>query len=135
MSARFTRIGFSDRNRSESQYSVGLEKTPANFVALTPLSFLTRTAAIYPDHVSTVYEDRVFRSEPEREPVQRRIGKDPGQLRGAYSVKLPDAYRRHLSRSCQHGLRGSGFQIGTGARASTASDWKRPRPTSWRLLR
>jgi fatty-acyl-CoA synthase len=47
-------------NRSESQYSVGLEKTPANFVALTPLSFLTRTAAIYPDHVSTVYEDRVF---------------------------------------------------------------------------
>src|ERR1700678_341256 len=47
-------------NRSESQYSVGLEKTPANFVALTPLSFLARTAAIYPDHVSTVYEGRVF---------------------------------------------------------------------------
>jgi fatty-acyl-CoA synthase len=47
-------------NRSESQYSVGLEKTPANFVALTPLSFLARTAAVYPDHVSTVYEDRVF---------------------------------------------------------------------------
>src|ERR1700685_3592357 len=47
-------------NRSASQYSVGLEKTPANFVALTPLSFLARTAAIYPDHVSTVYEDRVF---------------------------------------------------------------------------
>src|SRR6202522_803443 len=46
-------------NRSESQYSVGLEKTPANFVALTPLSFLARTAAIYPDHVSTVYEGRV----------------------------------------------------------------------------
>jgi fatty-acyl-CoA synthase len=47
-------------NRSASQYSVGLEKTPANFVALTPLSFLARTAAIYPDHVSTVYEDRIF---------------------------------------------------------------------------
>src|SRR6202161_484380 len=47
-------------NRSASQYSVGLEKTPANFVALTPLSFLARTAAIYPDHVSAVYEDRVF---------------------------------------------------------------------------
>src|SRR6202161_3165006 len=47
-------------NRSASQYSVGLEKTPANFVALTPLSFLARTAAIYRDHVSTVYEDRPF---------------------------------------------------------------------------
>src|SRR5579883_843217 len=43
-----------------SQYDVGLEKTPANFVALTPLSFLARTAAIYPDHTSTVYEDRRF---------------------------------------------------------------------------
>jgi fatty-acyl-CoA synthase len=39
-------------------YSVGLDKTPANFVALSPLSFLARTAAIYPNHVSAVYEGR-----------------------------------------------------------------------------
>jgi fatty-acyl-CoA synthase len=45
---------------AENQYSIGLDKTPANFVALTPLSFLARTAAIYPNHFSTVYEDRVF---------------------------------------------------------------------------
>jgi fatty-acyl-CoA synthase len=44
----------------QSQYDIGLDKTPANFVALTPLSFLARTAAVYPDHVSTVYEDRTF---------------------------------------------------------------------------
>src|SRR5215204_6535094 len=44
----------------QSQYDIGLDKTPANFVALTPLSFLARTAAVYPDHISTVYEDRVF---------------------------------------------------------------------------
>src|SRR6202163_1969753 len=44
----------------QSQYSIGLDKTPANFVALTPLSFLARTAAVYPDHISTVYESRVF---------------------------------------------------------------------------
>src|SRR5712672_3321859 len=44
----------------QSQYSFGLDKTPANFVALTPLSFLARTAAVYPDHSSTVYEGRVF---------------------------------------------------------------------------
>jgi fatty-acyl-CoA synthase len=42
------------------QYSLGLDKTPANYVPLTPLSFLARTAAIYPNHVSTVYEDGVF---------------------------------------------------------------------------
>src|ERR1700682_5371589 len=43
----------------QSQYSIGLDKTSANFVPLTPLSFLARTAAIYPDHTSTVYEGRV----------------------------------------------------------------------------
>jgi fatty-acyl-CoA synthase len=45
---------------NQNQYNVGLDKTPANFVALTPLSFLARSAAIYPNHVSTVYEGRVF---------------------------------------------------------------------------
>jgi fatty-acyl-CoA synthase len=44
----------------QNQYGIGLEKTQANFVALTPLSFLARSAAVYPDHVSTVYEGRVF---------------------------------------------------------------------------
>ncbi len=44
----------------QSQYSIGLDKTPANFVPLTPLSFLARTAAVYPDHIGAVYEGRVF---------------------------------------------------------------------------
>jgi len=45
---------------AQNQYEVGLDKTPANFVALTPLSFLARTAAVYPDHTSTVHEGRRF---------------------------------------------------------------------------
>ncbi|MEI9923250.1 MAG: acyl-CoA synthetase [Bradyrhizobium sp.] len=45
---------------AQNQYDIGLDKTPANFVALTPLSFLVRTAAIYPGHTSAVYEGRVF---------------------------------------------------------------------------
>src|SRR5260370_24362166 len=45
---------------TQSQYGIGLDKTPANYVPLTPLSFLARTAAVYPDHPSTVYEGRVF---------------------------------------------------------------------------
>ena len=44
----------------QSQYGIGLDKTPANYVPLTPLSFLARTAAVYPDHPGTVYEGRVF---------------------------------------------------------------------------
>jgi 3-(methylthio)propionyl---CoA ligase len=45
---------------NQNQYDFGLDKTPANFVPLTPLSFLARTAAVYPNHISTVYEGCVF---------------------------------------------------------------------------
>src|SRR6478752_4357901 len=45
---------------TQNQYSIGLDKNPANYVPLTPLSFLERSAAVYPNLVSTVYEDRVF---------------------------------------------------------------------------
>jgi fatty-acyl-CoA synthase len=44
----------------QNQFNIGLDKTPANYVPLTPLSFLARSAAVYPDHISTVYEDRSF---------------------------------------------------------------------------
>src|SRR5438309_9278765 len=47
-------------SRKQSQYDIALDKTPANYVPLTPLSFLTRTAAVYPDHISTVYEGGVY---------------------------------------------------------------------------
>jgi fatty-acyl-CoA synthase len=43
-----------------SQYDVGLDKNPANYVPLTPLSFIARTAAVYPNHVSAVYEGKSF---------------------------------------------------------------------------
>ena len=36
-------------------YSIGLEKTPANFVALSPLSFLAKAAAVYPDRIALIH--------------------------------------------------------------------------------
>src|SRR5260370_35272202 len=44
----------------QNPYKIGLDKTPANYVPLTPLSFLARTAEVYPDHISAVYEGRSF---------------------------------------------------------------------------
>ena len=43
-----------------NQYSIGLDKNPANYVPLTPLSFLERSAAVFPNHVSAVYEGQSF---------------------------------------------------------------------------
>ncbi len=40
---------------SSNPYAAGLEKTPANFVALSPLTFLERAAAVYPQQVATVH--------------------------------------------------------------------------------
>ncbi len=56
---------------SEGQYGIGLDKTAANFVALTPLSFLERSANVYPDHVGTVYERRSFTWRETRERCRR----------------------------------------------------------------
>jgi fatty-acyl-CoA synthase len=44
----------------QGHYSIGLDKTPANFVPLSPLSFLERSAAVYPNLTSAVYEGRVY---------------------------------------------------------------------------
>src|SRR6201990_2911972 len=43
-----------------NQYQIGLDKNPANYVPRTPLSFLERSAAVFPNHISTVYEGRSF---------------------------------------------------------------------------
>ena len=51
----------SDRGvRPGNPYDSGLERNAANFVPLTPLSFLRRTAAVYPDRLSVVYGERRF---------------------------------------------------------------------------
>jgi len=41
-------------------YSVGLEQNPANYVSLSPLSFLERSAFIYPKRVSVIEGDRQY---------------------------------------------------------------------------
>ena len=33
---------------NKNQYNIGLDKNGANYVPLTPLSFLARSAAVYP---------------------------------------------------------------------------------------
>ncbi len=47
-------------SQGQSQYNIGLDKTQANYVPLSPLSFLVRSANVYPKLTSTVYEDRTF---------------------------------------------------------------------------
>src|SRR5262245_26930468 len=41
-------------------YEVDLDKTPANYAPLTPLSFLDRAAFVYPNRVSVIHGRRTF---------------------------------------------------------------------------
>jgi fatty-acyl-CoA synthase len=41
-------------------YEVGLEKGPANYAPLTPVSFLARSAAVYPNKPALIHGDRTF---------------------------------------------------------------------------
>ena len=43
-----------------SIYDTGLETTPANYTALSPLSFLGRARDIYPDHPAVIYGQRRY---------------------------------------------------------------------------
>ncbi len=38
-------------------YNIGLDRTPANFQPLTPLTFLERAASTFPDHVAIIHGD------------------------------------------------------------------------------
>jgi fatty-acyl-CoA synthase len=43
-----------------SPYASGLDRNPANFAPLTPLTFLERAAAVYPHHTAVVYGERRY---------------------------------------------------------------------------
>ena len=47
-------------SRRASPYATGLDRRPANYVPLTPLSFLARSAAVYPDKPAVIHGDRTF---------------------------------------------------------------------------
>src|SRR6476646_8382023 len=44
-----------DESMSIHSYEYGLPKTPANFQPLTPLTFLERAAAVFPEHTAVIH--------------------------------------------------------------------------------
>ena len=41
-------------------FEQNLDRTPANYVPLSPVSFLTRTVGIYPNRVAVIHGDRRY---------------------------------------------------------------------------
>ncbi len=82
-------------------YETGLGKTAANFQALTPLSFLERTAATYPDHVAVIhggirrtYRDLYARAR-QLAAALKILGIGPGDTVSAMLANTPEMLEAH----------------------------------------
>ncbi|MFZ1426628.1 MAG: acyl-CoA synthetase [Geminicoccaceae bacterium] len=82
-------------------YAAGLERNEANHAPLTPLSFLLRTAAVYPDRVAVVhgrqrysYRELLERSLRLASALQRR-GIGPGDTVAAMLPNIPAMLEAH----------------------------------------
>ncbi len=83
-------------------YQQHLDKTPANFTPLSPLSYLERTAAVYPDYPSVVYGERRY-SWAETYARSRRLasalttrGVGVGDTVSIIAANIPELYEAHF---------------------------------------
>ena len=80
-----------------------MDKNLANFVPLTPISFLHRTADIYGDRTSVVYENLSYTWEETRERCVRIAsslgahGVEPGDTVSVLAFNTPEMFESHFS--------------------------------------
>jgi fatty-acyl-CoA synthase len=85
-----------------SPYELGLDKSPANYVPLTPLSFLSRAAAVHPDRVAIIHGAlrRTWRQTEERchrlASALRARGIGRGDTVAAMLPNIPAMFEAHF---------------------------------------
>ncbi len=78
------------------------EKTSANHVSLTPLSFIQRTADIFPERIAVIYEDREYSwSETYKRARQlasalKKKGITPGDTISIMAANTPEMFEAHF---------------------------------------
>ena len=86
-----------------SDFEKNLDKNKANFVPLTPLTFLERAKDIYPDYEALVYEDRKYSwSEIYKRCTQfasalEKIGIGKGDTVSVMACNTPEIFEAHYS--------------------------------------
>ena len=80
-----------------------MKKNPANFIPLSPLSFLHRTADVYGQHTSVIYENRTYTWSESRERCVRiasslkSYGIKPGDTVSVLAFNTPEMFESHFS--------------------------------------
>ena len=86
-----------------SHYDTNLDKNDANYVPLSPLSFLERTKDIYPNYEAVVYESRSYTwSEVYKRSVKfasalDKIGIKTGDTVSIMAFNTPEIFEAHYS--------------------------------------
>jgi fatty-acyl-CoA synthase len=86
-----------------NHYDTNLEKNSANYVPLTPLSFLERAKDVYPNYEAIVYEDRkytwseVFKRATKFASALEKIGIEKGDTVSFLAFNTPEIFEAHYS--------------------------------------
>ncbi|NOX49293.1 MAG: acyl-CoA synthetase [Gammaproteobacteria bacterium] len=84
-------------------YDTDLEQTPANYTALSPISFLRRAAQIYPHRLAVVYGEReltwlqVWQRSVGVSQALRDMGVSKGDTVAIMCANLPEMFEAHFS--------------------------------------
>jgi len=87
---------------SSNIYERDLEKTPANYAALTPLQFLERSASVYPDRLALVHGPRRQTWAATYERCRRlasaldKVGIGTGDTVAIMAPNIPEMYEAHF---------------------------------------
>ena len=83
-------------------YEVGLDKNAANYVPLTPIGFLLRSAAVYPNRLAVVYSERRYSWRQALERCRRLAGAlaasgiGRGDTVALMAPNIPEAFEAHF---------------------------------------
>jgi fatty-acyl-CoA synthase len=83
-------------------YEIGLDKNAANYVPLTPIGFLTRSASVYPDRLAVAYGERRYSWRQAFERCRRLAaalaagGIRRGDTVALMAPNIPEAFEAHF---------------------------------------
>src|SRR5713101_2176225 len=83
-------------------YEIGLDKNAANFVPLSPIGFLLRTAAVYPDRTAVIHGERRYAWHQTLDRARRLAsalaarGIGHGDTVAVMAPNVPEAFEAHF---------------------------------------
>src|SRR6185437_15857474 len=90
------------KTKAAGPYDIGLNKNAANFVPLSPIAFLTRTASVYPNRTAVVHGERRYTWREVQQRCHRLAsalaarGMGHGDTDAVMAPNVPEAFEAHF---------------------------------------